>query len=98
MIRSYCSFGEEVPEGKPLFREDIFEVLLASFHFDELKIFKAACGVILVQALRFLTDYLQNDVYYKVKDEQHNLRRAFNQLRLAEELKAYWVTTRKPIR
>lgn len=98
MIRSYCSFGEEVPEGKPLFREEIFEVLLEIFQLDEVKIFTAACGVILVQALRFLTDYLQNDIYYKVSDEQHNLRRALNQLRLAEELKQYWFTTRKPIR
>jgi aminoglycoside phosphotransferase (APT) family kinase protein len=98
MMRSYCSFGEEVPEGNPLFREEIFEVLLETFQLDEVKIFTAACGVILVQALRFLTDYLQNDVYYKVKDEQHNLRRALNQLQLAEELKQYWFTTRKPIR
>jgi aminoglycoside phosphotransferase (APT) family kinase protein len=98
MLRSYCSLGEDVPEGKPLFREEIFEALLESLQLDEVKIFTAACGVILVQALRFLTDYLQYDVYYKIKDEQHNLRRAFNQLRLAEELKAYWFTTRKPIR
>jgi len=98
MMRSYCSFGEDVPEGKPLFREEIFEVLLETFQLDEVKIFTAACGVILVQALRFLTDYLQNDIYYKVKDEQHNLRRALNQLHLAEELKQYWFTTRKPTR
>lgn len=34
------------------------------------------------QALRFLTDYLAGDVYYKVKDAQHNWRRARNQLGL----------------
>jgi thiamine kinase-like enzyme len=95
MIRSYCSFGEEVSEGDALFRADIFEALVETFKVDETKIFTAACGVILVQALRFLTDYLQNDSYYKVNDEGHNLRRAENQLCLAEQLKEYWFTTRK---
>lgn len=97
MIRSFCSWGEDADPEQPLFREEIFEVLLETIQLDEVKIFTAACGVILVQALRFLTDYLQDDIYYKVKDEQHNLRRALNQLRLAEELKAYWFTTRRPI-
>jgi hypothetical protein len=46
--------------------------------------------------LRFLTDYLNNDIYYKVKDDLHNLRRAANQLNLAQELEAYWLTTRRP--
>ena len=95
MIRSYCSFGEEVSEEEALFRADIFEALVATFQVDEAKLFTAACGVILVQALRFLSDYLQDDVYYKVQYEHHNLRRAENQLRLATELKEYWFTTRK---
>lgn len=98
MIRSFCSRGEDAEPEQPLFRKDIFEALLETLNVNQSQIFTAACGVILVQALRFLTDYLQNDVYYKVKDEQHNLRRALNQLRLAEELKQYWFTTRKPIR
>ena len=95
MIRSYCSYGEEADSSQPLFRADIFEVLLATLNADQNKLYKAACGVILVQALRFLTDYLQKDCYYKVKDPQHNLRRTANQLRLVSELQAYWLTTRK---
>lgn len=95
MIRSYCSFGEDADSSQALFRADIFEVLLATLNADQNKLYKAACGVILVQALRFLTDYLQNDCYYKVKDTQHNLRRTTNQLRLVSELQAYWLTTRK---
>ncbi|MEN9969101.1 MAG: hypothetical protein RIR94_1295, partial [Bacteroidota bacterium] len=78
-----------------LFKEEIFEALVATFGVDQEKLFTAALGVILVQATRFLTDYLQDDIYYKVNDEHHNLRRAANQLRLAEELKNYWLTTRK---
>ncbi|MBQ2282308.1 MAG: aminoglycoside phosphotransferase family protein [Kiritimatiellae bacterium] len=35
-------------------------------------------------AVRFLTDYLEGDVYFSIKFEGHNLRRARSQLRLAE--------------
>lgn len=38
------------------------------------------------QALRFLTDYLQGDVYYKVTNEEQNLIRTKNQLCLLESL------------
>lgn len=96
MIRSFCSHGEDAAEQAQLFKEEIFEVLVAAFAVDEAKLYTAARGVILVQALRFLTDYLQDDRYYKVKDEEHNLRRTANQLRLASELKNYWLTTRRP--
>jgi len=96
MVRSFCGRGEELSAEEELFRSDIFEALLASFDVDDAKFFSAARGLILVQSLRFLTDYLNNDVYYKVKDDLHNLRRAANQLNLALELEAYWLTTRRP--
>ncbi len=35
------------------------------------------------QAIRYLTDYLENDVYYGERYPRHNLRRAQNQLALA---------------
>ncbi len=38
------------------------------------------------QALRFLTDYLQGDIYYKVGNEEQNLVRTKNQLCLLESL------------
>jgi len=38
------------------------------------------------QALRFLTDYLLGDVYYKVANEEQNLIRTKNQLCLLESL------------
>src|SRR6185295_18263789 len=40
--------------------------------------------MIYMQALRFLTDYLRNDVYYGCKYELHNFNRAKNQLRLLQ--------------
>lgn len=41
--------------------------------------------MIYMQALRFLTDYLNNDMYYGASYETHNLQRALNQLRLLEK-------------
>jgi Ser/Thr protein kinase RdoA (MazF antagonist) len=42
--------------------------------------------MIYMQALRFLTDYLNDDIYYGKKYEAHNLIRATNQLVLLEKL------------
>ncbi len=40
--------------------------------------------IILIQAIRNLTDYLLGDVYYKIQYESHNLVRAQNQLKLLD--------------
>ena len=37
-------------------------------------------------AIRFLTDYLEGDVYFKVKRPEHNLERCRNQLRMGESI------------
>jgi hypothetical protein len=42
--------------------------------------------MIYMQALRFLTDHLNNDVYYGAKYEGHNFVRGKNQLVLLEKL------------
>ena len=42
--------------------------------------------MIYMQALRFLTDYLDKDRYYGAKYPQHNLVRARNQCVLLEKL------------
>ena len=42
--------------------------------------------MIYMQAIRFLTDYLNDDVYYGAKYPKHNLMRAKNQLILLERL------------
>lgn len=42
--------------------------------------------IILIQAIRNLTDYLMGDVYYKIQYESHNLIRARNQLTLLNSL------------
>ncbi len=42
--------------------------------------------IILIQALRFMTDFLMGNVYYPVNYEDHNLKRAENQLKLLQSL------------
>src|SRR5260370_37576276 len=38
------------------------------------------------QGVRFLTDYLQGDAYYKVSREEHNLDRCRTQFKLVESI------------
>ena len=40
--------------------------------------------------MRFLTDYLQNDVYFKTSREGHNLDRARTQFKLVEDMESKW--------
>ncbi|MFY0714885.1 phosphotransferase [Seonamhaeicola sp. NFXS20] len=42
--------------------------------------------MIFIMALRFLTDYLNNDTYYKTSYPEHNLDRSKNQFKLIESL------------
>lgn len=42
-----------------------------------------------IMGLRFLTDYLSGDVYYKIKYTDHNLDRAANQLTLVNRIEEY---------
>ena len=47
-----------------------------------------AFSVTIEMAARFLTDYLQNDIYFKTHYEGHNLVRARSQIRLAQDIAA----------
>ncbi len=51
-------------------------------------------GLILVymQSLRFLTDFLNGDIYYKINYPEQNLNRALNQLILLERLEEFLKT------
>jgi len=42
-----------------------------------------------MQAVRFLTDYLEGDTYYKIHHDQHNLQRTRAQLKLAFEVESH---------
>ncbi|KXH85050.1 phosphotransferase enzyme family protein [Chryseobacterium kwangjuense] len=49
----------------------------------------AAQTVIYIQAVRFLTDYLNGSTYYATKHPEHNLDRTRNQLELLKSLRTY---------
>jgi hypothetical protein len=42
-----------------------------------------------MQCIRFVTDFLNNDIYYKTSYPEQNLNRALNQLILLEKLEAF---------
>lgn len=46
-----------------------------------------------MQALRFVTDFLNNDIYYQTKYAEQNLNRALNQFILLEQLEEFLQTT-----
>lgn len=41
----------------------------------------------MIMAVRFLTDYLSGDVYYRIDDREHNIRRCRAQLRLLQDMR-----------
>jgi Ser/Thr protein kinase RdoA (MazF antagonist) len=95
MMRTYLSpvSEEEKDFAKIEVREDFFEALAKGYlsqmkellTADEINHFVyAGKFMIYMQALRFLTDYLNNDVYYGAKYEGNNLIRAGNQFTLLQ--------------
>ncbi len=49
-----------------------------------------ALGITYEQAIRFLTDYLEGDVYYKTAYDLHNLVRTRTQIRMVMEIEEKW--------
>lgn len=97
MMRTYLSPVSEEDEdiSKIEIREDYFKAIAAGYLSEmnaeltdeEKKAFVyAGTFMIYMQALRFLTDYLNNDVYYGARYEGHNLNRANNQINLLQKL------------
>lgn len=95
MMRTYLSpYGEEETDlGKIEVRVDFFRAIYDGYMecmdgvlTDAEKIYFVYAGKFLIymQALRFLTDYLNDDIYYGQKYEGHNLNRAKNQLTLLQ--------------
>lgn len=99
MARSYCNLSEEDYAGQePIFSGQIYRALEEGYlhsvdpWFSELErksLRYAAAVVVYIQFLRFLSDYLVGDVYYRVADADQNKRRAANQMRLLEGLLAF---------
>ena len=97
MLRTYLSpvSEEEADFSKIEIREDYFQAILEGYISemkdelsDEEKCYFVYAGkfMIYMQALRFITDYFNNDSYYGSKYEGQNLVRANNQLVLLKIL------------
>lgn len=96
MIRTYSNVLGEESQKISQVKSDakIIEVLLRSFLSEAIltkdekeQLFFAGQAITLMQSVRFLTDFLNNDVYYKTSYEMHNLMRAQNQWALYKSLK-----------
>lgn len=97
MVRTYVSpVSEEEQDFSSIeVREEYYEALMKGY-LSELGndltatekevLFYAGQFMIYMQGLRFLSDYLNGDVYYPVKYPGHNLNRAQNQLTLLQRL------------
>ena len=99
MMRTYLSptSEEEKDFSKIEVRGDFFRAILEGYlgemrdelSDDEINHFVyAGKFMIYMQAIRFLTDHINNDVYYGAKYPDHNFVRAGNQLVLLEKLMA----------
>ena len=97
MMRTYLSPVSE--ESKDLdkieIREAYFEAIVKGYlsemntELNEIEkdhFVYAGKFMIYMQALRFLADYLNNDIYYSIKYEDHNFVRAKNQICLLKKL------------
>lgn len=97
MMRTYLSpvSEEEIDFAKIEVRPAFYKAVVEGY-FSEMKdelgpiekehLFYAGEFMIYMQALRFLTDHLNNDRYYGARYPEHNLQRARNQLVLLERL------------
>jgi Ser/Thr protein kinase RdoA (MazF antagonist) len=99
MFRTYLSPGneEETDLSKVFVRPDFHQAIVAGYleHMKDLlnkeeleAINYAGQFMIYMQALRFLTDFLNNDSYYGIKYPLNNYNRTINQLALLEHYKA----------
>jgi len=98
-LRSACNpMGEEIKDWEQTrFDTDVCRALLAGYFsrarefltgHDIDHIYDSVRLIAFELGLRFFTDYLEGDVYFKVKNPEHNLRRALVQFKLAESIES----------
>ncbi|MEP7141418.1 MAG: aminoglycoside phosphotransferase family protein [Ferruginibacter sp.] len=97
MMRTYLSpvSEEEIDFDKIVIRDEIYQAIVLGY-YNEMKdeltetekkyFFYSAKFMIYMQAIRFFTDHLNDDVYYGAKYPMHNLVRANNQVVLLQNL------------
>jgi Ser/Thr protein kinase RdoA (MazF antagonist) len=99
MVRTMISdSGEDSPSEKIIIRKDLYDAILTGYQSgigDALTQTELDhnhhSGLIMIymQAMRFLTDFLSNDAYYKISYPDQNFARAANQLALLEKVEAF---------
>ena len=99
MLRTYLSPAseEETDFSQIKIREDIFDAILRGYLEEMNKVLTktekqsfvyAGKFMIYMQAIRFLTDHFNDDLYYGAAYPGHNLNRANNQATLLRQLQA----------
>ena len=97
MVRSYTSpVAEDEPDiDKTILRTDHFSAIVKAylgvlngeiFKAEKSSLLLGAKYIIYEQSIRFLTDFLQGNKYYKINYPDHNLVRARTQLKLLQSL------------
>lgn len=97
MLRTYlCPVSEEESDFEKVVVRQPFYAAIQQGYFEEMgnaltavekdHFLFAGKMMVYMQALRFLTDCLNNDTYYGARYEGHNLIRAGNQLALLQQL------------
>jgi thiamine kinase-like enzyme len=96
MMRTYLAEANEeiIDVEKVVVRSEFYKALIDGY-LSEMEhiltdaekpyIFYAGEFLIYMQALRFMTDYLNGDIYYGIKYPENNLNRTKNQLKLLSE-------------
>ena len=96
MVRSFTNAGKEdamILKGN--FDHNLYKAIQDGYLFhlkDKLtdlekdNLMLGAKTVTLIQAMRFLADYLNGDTYYQISDKEQNKRRAMNQIHLLKNL------------
>ncbi len=96
MMRTYLSPAneEETDLSKIHIRENIFSAICKGYLSEMGNVLNetekhhfifSGKFMIYMQAIRFLTDFLNGDIYYEIKYPEHNFTRAKNQLKLLNE-------------
>ncbi|WP_414624949.1 phosphotransferase enzyme family protein [Calothrix sp. CCY 0018] len=107
-LRSGCNpLGEETDDWEEVaFNTEICESLLSGYlsiakefltESDYIYIYDAIRLIAFELGLRFFTDYLAGNVYFKVKYPEHNLARALVQFKLTESIEMQETAIRKII-
>jgi Ser/Thr protein kinase RdoA (MazF antagonist) len=97
MMRTYlCPASEEETDTSKIEIRETYYKAIVQGYYSQMKnvltatekkyFFYAGIFMIYMQALRFLTDFLNNDIYYGAKYPLQNLNRANNQLTLLKRL------------